>query len=133
MRVLQLLLKLLTVTFIPYANTKNILEHVIIPRQIEKSILLFPTNEKESNELISSFNSQHSSGYDFLSISVLQVAAPLTASKLFNTIHKSFQEGIIHDEIRKAKVKFQHKNGSGTLETNYRQISVLILWSKIFD
>ena len=53
---------------------------------------------------------------------------PLTL--LFN---KSFSDGIFQDEIKLAKVIPIYKSGSTMELSNYRPISVLIIFSKVFE
>ena len=48
-------------------------------------------------------------------------------------INRSFQEGIVPDEIKLAKVIPIYKSGSTMELNNYRPISVLNIFSKIFE
>jgi len=77
--------------------------------------------------------SDSAAGFDGLSINVLkQVEKPvsLTLAQIFNKI---LNEGVIPISFKKATVTPLYKSGPKSDLTNYRPISLLNVFSKIFE
>ena len=60
------------------------------------------------------------------------MSAPVTIEYITFLIILSFNRGEFPQELKKAKVFPLHKSGSKLDENNYRPISLLIVWSKVY-
>ena len=63
----------------------------------------------------------------------MKAAGPVICENLVFLINKSLSEGIFPSSLKLAKVLPLHKNGSKDDVNNYRPISLLVVWSKIFE
>ena len=96
------------------------------------SIFLGSTNEVEVTNII--FNLKNtSSGWDDISSSVIKDAIQHYVKPLTHTINLSLDQGIVPRELKIAKVVPIHKNGELSEINNYRPISILPLFSKIYE
>ena len=77
---------------------------------------------------------KHSSpGWDSLPTHILKLYLTDYIKPLMYLINESFETGIFPDELKIAKVVPVFKFGDKTLISNYRSISVLSFFSKIFE
>ena len=76
---------------------------------------------------------KESYGYDDISIETMNIAIPFISSPLARVINNSFSKGIVPDSTKVAKVLPLFKSGDQTLLSNYRPISLLPSFSKIFE
>ena len=91
---------------------------------------LYRTSEDEVSKIIGQLQNKHSSGTDEISNVILKISAPITIYYLVELINKSFQQS---DQMKKCKIIAIDKGESKLVESNYRLISLLIVWSKIFE
>ena len=94
---------------------------------------LFPTTEQEILEIIQNLENKSSSGDDYISNLIVKSANTVIAPYLTCLINKSMDQGVFPDKLKKAKVIPLFKEGSKTDVNNYRPISLLTIWSKIFE
>ena len=77
---------------------------------------------------------KHSSpGWDSLPTHILKLFLADYIKPLTYLINKSFETGIFPDELKIAKIVPIFKSGDKTLVSNYRPMSVLSFFSKIFE
>ena len=74
-----------------------------------------------------------SSGPSDIPIKILKIAAPIIIPQLVKIFNLSFKKGVFPDLMKLAKVIPIFKSGSKLLVTNYRPISLLSIFSKIFE
>ena len=74
-----------------------------------------------------------SSGPSDVPINVLRISAPIIVPHLVKIFNLSFLTGIFPDFMKLAKIIPIFKAGSKSLVTNYRPISLLSVFSKIFE
>ena len=74
-----------------------------------------------------------SSGPSEIPIKILKISAPTIVPHLVSIFNLSFTAGIFPDLMKLAKVIPIFKAGSKLLVTNYRRISLLSVFSKIFE
>ena len=74
-----------------------------------------------------------SSGPSDIPIKILKIAAPIIIPQLVSIFNLSFKNGVFPDLMKLAKVIPIFKSGSKLLVTNYRPISLLSVFSKIFE
>ena len=96
-------------------------------------MLLKKTCETEVFKVLNYLDNKSSSGDDNISNLIVKTSAKVVAPYLSFLINLSFTKGVFPKELCKAKVLPLHKDGSKLDENNYRPISLLIVWSKIYE
>ena len=97
------------------------------------SIFLYQVSPAEIEKIINSFDNKYSAGDDYVSNIIVKTSSAVVAPYLAFIINLSFLKGVFPNELCKAKVFPLHKEGSKTDENNYRPISLLIVWSKVYE
>ena len=97
------------------------------------SILLEPTSAKEIECIIKDLKNCSSVGPDEIPVSVVKVASPYICDILSHILNSSMSIGIFPNELKYAKVIPLFKDGDKDLVCNYRPISLLNIFSKIFE
>ena len=93
---------------------------------------LVPATEQDILD-IQNLENKSSSGDDYISNLIIKTASTIIAPYLTYLINKSMNQGVFPDKLKKAKVIPLFKEGSKTDVNNYRPISLLTIWSKIFE
>ena len=78
-------------------------------------------------------NENKSSGPSDIPIKFLKIAAPIIVPQFVEVVNLSFKDGTFPDLMKLAKVIPVFKTGSKLSVTNYRPISLLSVFSKIFE
>ena len=97
------------------------------------SMFFFPTTKREVESVYRSLQNKSSSGDDLVCNSIVKASMPATLNVITNLINRSFNEGLFRDSLKTAKIVPLFKDGSKLEENNYHPISLLIIWSKIFE
>lgn len=104
------------------------------PPSTSHTFSLTPTNETEVTEAIQNLKSKATPDLNGISVKILKFCATDLVEKLTEMINYSFETGIFPDELKIAKVIPIYKNkGNKTSATNYRPISILPIFSKIYE
>ena len=98
-----------------------------------RSFSLYLTDAHEVTELASKFPNKSSAGYDGIPLNILKSSIRFIAEPISQIINCSFSTGIFPDKLKIAKVCPIFKNGEKNLLSNYRPISILPSFSKIFE
>ena len=98
-----------------------------------ESLFLDSVSEQEVIEICKSLKSGTAVGYDNVSVDLVKQCAQLISSPLTHIINVSIVSGIVPDELKIARVIPLFKSGDRSLFTNYRPVSVLPAFSKIFE
>ena len=102
-------------------------------KQVGHSMFLYQVTELEVEQIINKLDNKSSSGDDNINNILVKLSVSATVPYLTLLINKSFSQGIFPNKLKRAKVIPMHKSGSRVDENNYRPISLLIVWSKIFE
>jgi Notch-like protein len=94
-------------------------------------IKIFST--KEITSIIKALKTKNSHGFDKISVELLKVSATYICSPLTHICNKSILSGIFPDCLKFSIVKPTYKNGNKMNPTNYRPISLLTSFSKVFE
>lgn len=92
-----------------------------------------PTTPQEVNEIILSLETNTSAGYDGIKAAFVKRNVNFFSKLLSDNFNVCFKEGIFPDSLKIAKVVPIHKSGSKDDPNNYRPISLLSIFSKIFE
>jgi len=98
-----------------------------------KSFGLVATNTNEVSSVVKCLNTKPSAGYDVIPNGIMKVSIHFTANILSKIINKSFLEGQVLDLLKIANVCHVFKNGHKSHISNYRPITVLPSFSKVFE
>jgi len=99
-----------------------------VPPLIFKS---FSTQEIIS--IIKFLKTKNSSGYDEISTKLLKISANYICSPLTYICNKSISTGIFPERLKYSIIKPLFKKGDKTDPSNYRPISMLTSFSKVFE
>ena len=102
-------------------------------KQYCKSIFLKPTTKKEMVLIIKQLKTSSSFGWDDISAKAIQFSHIPLLDPLVHLVNLSLSQGFFPDELKIAKVIPLFKSGDTTLFNNYRPISILSTFSKIFE
>ena len=104
-----------------------------LKKRAQNSLFLLPTSPEEIESIVNLFNNKKSAGVDDIGLDIL-IKTICTISKPFSfLINQSLQTGKVPDAIKVAKVVPIFKNGSKSEIANYRPISVLPSFSKVYE
>ena len=98
----------------------------------EHSIYIYATTPTEVKQIIKSLKNS-SPGWDEIPAFLLKLCANYYVQPLTYIINKSIENGIFPNELKLARVVPIFKSGDPTSICNYRPISVLSFFSKIFE
>jgi len=88
---------------------------------------------KEITSIIKSLKTKNSYGYDEISTKVLKISVTYICSPLTYICNKSILAGKFPDPMKFPTVKPIYKKGEKTNPANYRPISLLTSFSKVFE
>jgi hypothetical protein len=88
---------------------------------------------KEVTSIIKTLKTKIFYGYDEISTKILKLSATYICSPLTHILNKSILSGIFPDYMKYSIVQPIYKKGDKTNPTNYRPISLLTSFSKVFE
>ncbi|PNF13662.1 hypothetical protein B7P43_G16878 [Cryptotermes secundus] len=97
------------------------------------NINLHNTSTSEILKIIKNFAWKNSQGFDEIPLKLLKISAPFIASPLSYIINKSLSTGIFPDRMKYSIIVPLHKKGALNNVANFRPISLLPSFSKIFE
>uniref|UniRef100_A0A1B6KEM6 Reverse transcriptase domain-containing protein n=1 Tax=Graphocephala atropunctata TaxID=36148 RepID=A0A1B6KEM6_9HEMI len=103
------------------------------PNMTNSSLNLRPATETDVKKAINSLKPKTSSGIDEISAKLIKTCKHELTKPLTALINKSLQQGIFPTMLKTAKVYPKHKSGSTNDLMNYRPISLISTFSKIYE
>ena len=97
------------------------------------SLSLYLSDTAEIIQIISSFEEKRSSGFDNIPVNIMRMSMNSISKPISEILNSSFRTGIFPDNLKIAKICPIDKNGEKNLISNYRPISILPSFSKIFE
>lgn len=107
--------------------------HTLIDNPKNQSFTIFPTTPHEISDIINNLKCKNSTGYDEINQKIVIRSASLISEILSEIVNSSFKMGIMPEELKIAKVIPIFKAGDKNQVSNYRPISILPIFSKIFE
>ena len=104
-----------------------------LPNRIPNSIVLAPVTEGEIEIIIESLNQKKAIGPYSIPVFLLKILCRYIAVPLSELVNQSFETGIFPDCLKLGKVNPLHKKDSCDKPSSYRPISILSVFSKIFE
>ena len=101
--------------------------------KVNKTIFLTPATPREIYNIISAFDIKKSLGPNSIPVYILKIPNNFFSNKLTDIINLSFKTGIFPDLCKLAKIIPIFKKDNPLLCENYRPISLLPIFSKIFE
>jgi len=83
-------------------------------------------------KIISSLKSKNSHGYEEISVNILKYSSPYISSPLCHICNKIISSGIFPERLKCAVIKLVFKSEDRSDVSNYRPISLLPEFSKVF-
>jgi hypothetical protein len=91
------------------------------------------TTVKEIEQIIKSLKTKNSHGYNKILTKILKISSPFISSPLNYICNKILFWGVCPDRLKYAVIKPLHKNGDRCDVSNYRPVSLLTSFSKMFE
>lgn len=115
--------------------TKKIkpMENIINFTSTPESIYLSPVSEAEIAKIVKRLKNKHSSGFDNISTDIIKLVSEEIVSPISYIINNSFAHGHFPQKLKLALIKPLLKKGDPAKIENYRPISLLSSFSKIFE
>lgn len=102
-------------------------------RTMSNSLFLAPVTKNEIENIILTLKNSQSAGYDQISNFLLKKIAYIISIPLTHVINLSINKGIFPQALKHADIVPIHKNESAEVIENYRPISLLSSFSKVFE
>ena len=113
-------------------NSINTCSHGTID-PVPYSLFLVPTTPDEVQKIINVLPLKYSAGVDEIPSVVVRRVSEMVSVPLCLIINRCFESGVFSDRLKVAKVVPVHKKGDSKDITNYRPVSVLPIFSKVFE
>ena len=100
---------------------------------VEKNFEFQHITSDKIEKIIDKINIKKASGFDNIPAKVIKQCKPIISNQLTSLINLSIDTGVFPDSLKKAQVTPLHKKNDPLSKTNYRPVSVLPVFSKIFE
>jgi hypothetical protein len=91
------------------------------------------TSSKEIEDIIGALKNKSSSGYDEITPKIVKISKPFIIAPIINICNKMLSQGIFPERLKYSLITPIYKGGDKSSNTNYRPISLLPVFSKIFE
>ena len=109
-----------------FENTCNI-------KHTTNSLFLNPISEKEVKQIISNMNIHKSTGLNDIPIKFIELSSIVISPILTNLYNKCISQGVFPNILKNSQIIPIYKKGEKNLCANYRPISLISPFSKIFQ
>ena len=106
---------------------------VYLSNRISSSVFLNPVTDTEIANIINELNVKKAGGYDEISSYFVKISASILIPILTVSVNSALSLGIFPDDLKLAKIIPLFKSGNKLDRNNYRPISLLSCFSKIFE
>lgn len=103
-----------------------------IPENVS-SMFLYPVSSDELLTLAKRLKNKHSSGVDEIPVSIVKTCTPVLKEILCHIINNSLKFGIYPEQLKMSIIIPLYKKGNVNEMANYRPISLLPSFSKLFE
>jgi hypothetical protein len=100
---------------------------------VEKNFEFQHITSDKIEKIIDKINIKKASGFDNIPAKVIKQCKPIISNQLTSLINLSIDTGVFPDSLKKAQVTPLHKKNDPLSKTNYSPVSVLPVFSKIFE
>ena len=114
-------------------HTVNTFDKFLPPRNFLNSFFLSPIQPSEILKIVSELQLNKSPGYDGIDCSVLKKSIHYLVTPLCSIFNLSLDKGIFPSSLKLAKIVPIYKKGDKSILSNYRPISILSVFSKLFE
>ncbi len=97
------------------------------------SMFLDPIDPQNVLDITRKIKPKHSSGHGNISAKLLKETIHIIKDPITHIINRSFETGIVPDQLKIAKVIPIYKSSDNTILNNYRPVSLLSSFSKIIE
>ena len=104
-----------------------------LQRPNNNSLFLSPITQEEVISAANLIKPKSSQGYDNISCKIMKLSIEHIKHPLEHVLNLSLSNGIVPDKMKIAKVLPVFKNGDKTVFNNYRPISILPAFGKLFE
>ena len=104
-----------------------------LTKRVSNSLFIVPVTQIEVEDIISILNPSKSVGPNSISIKLLKVIGSSISPLLALLVNQSFQSGTFPNKPKIARVISLFKKGNPELPSNHRPVSLLPIFSKIFE
>ena len=101
--------------------------------RVQNSIFLNPTDEYEVISIINKFKPNKASGIDDIPTKLIKAAKHILSPYLTIIFNLGLEKGHYYDELKIARVTPLFKGGIKSEVKNYRPISILTAFNKVFE
>jgi len=106
---------------------------VEVPSCSFNQLFLKKIEKTEVQNIINNFKDKTAVGFDKISVKLLKYIAPYIVDPLIYILNLCLEKGVFPEKFKLAIVKPLYKTGDKKNMTNYRPISMLCNFSKIFE
>ena len=99
---------------------------------LSNSFVFFETNQEEILKIIKNFKNKTTT-INNIPIFIIKKISPVITSTLAQIFNEGIALGLFPQKLKSGQVIPIHKNGSTTLLKNYRPITTLSVFSKIYE
>lgn len=120
---------------IPRPRSNTTAQQILIestPKSLN-SLILHPTANVEVHRILSQMKNKTSTDIDTIPCKIVKLSSKYISVPLAYLVNKSFEEGVFPNKLKHAKIVPIYKSGTKTTIENYRPISMLPVFSKIFE
>ncbi|XP_047106244.1 uncharacterized protein LOC124775455 [Schistocerca piceifrons] len=114
-------------------NKTNAVSKLLNPPHTNHTMVFIPTTDAEVSNLIKQLKIKHSSGLDGVTSHLIKECRECILKPLTHMLNAAIEEGIFPDSLKVSKVKPIFKKGNRDELGNYRPISLISTFAKIYE